>query len=157
MTATIDEAMSLETDDCVGWLGDYDTAGYPVTFDKRRVHRLLWSKMRGELAPGHAVARSCRFYYPQGDKSYRRCVNPRHLRLQTTTEILADNLAYASQRSRNVGMSNPSSKLDDDAVRAIREERAARKSVPDIAKLFNVSPQAVYNVLRGKTWAHVED
>jgi hypothetical protein len=58
------------------------------------------------------------------------------------------------------GAKNPMSKLNEDDVRRIKRlyVRLKGKStglVPALAKKFNVQACAVYDIIKGKTWRHV--
>jgi HNH endonuclease len=71
---------------CHIWQGSLGSKGYPhmqvgSTVDgtrrPRRVHRVLWDELHGELPDGHVIHHTCE------DK---RCVNPAHLQLMTVGE-----------------------------------------------------------------------
>jgi hypothetical protein len=53
------------------------------------------------------------------------------------------------------GVQQAQAKLTDDAVRMIRAERAAGRTVTSLAKELGVSRAAVNNVLSGRRWKHV--
>ncbi len=54
------------------------------------------------------------------------------------------------------GEANPRAKLTEQKVREIRTLRAEGMSVQAIAWKFRVSEKAIYSIVVGKTWRHVE-
>lgn len=56
----------------------------------------------------------------------------------------------------SVGERNPAARLTATQVRAIRAAHAAGGRVTHLAAAFGVSPRAVRHVVRGTTWAHLE-
>lgn len=111
-----------------------------------RAHRMAWVKAYGPIPDGMFVCHRC---------DNPPCVNPDHLFLGTP----GDNSRDRDRKGRHValrGESNGSSKLNDDAVRAIRARYAAGGvSQRALADEFGVDRVAVGFVVNGKTWRHV--
>ena len=60
-------------------------------------------------------------------------------------------------KGKRVGVDNNLSKLNDDAVRDIRNRLAEGESGFSIAKAYGVNRQAVYRIRDGITWKHVKE
>ena len=112
-------------------------------------HRLSWVLHRGPIPEGMQVMHTCDQNYQVGDATYRRCVNPEHLRLGTNQDN-HDDKVYK-------GRSNlPQSKLDAEKVRDIRARYAAgTTSQPRLAKEYGVSLTTIHSVIERWTWKHV--
>jgi hypothetical protein len=106
-------------------------AGFPVSFDGR---------------PGFRCVRNRPTY-----------VNPQHLFLGTA----ADNAADMMRKKRNPhgrrprGIEHAWALVDDDAVRRAREYVAEGVPIGDVAFAFEVSKDAIWEAVTGKTWRHV--
>ena len=59
-------------------------------------------------------------------------------------------------RGKARGERHSNAKLTDDAVLQIRTRYPPGTSMAQLAREFGVTPQAVRNVLLGKSWAHVQ-
>jgi hypothetical protein len=84
----------------------------------------------------------------------RPCVNPAHLFSGTKGDNIRDCLAKGRiARGTTHGMA----KLTEADVREIRRrhevDRASKKS---LGRQFNVSDQSILNIIRRRTWRHVE-
>jgi hypothetical protein len=89
----------------------------------------------------------------------RNCVNVDHLRVGTQAENIADKVRKNRQAR---GTNQAAARLTDEAVRLIRAtyRRQSRPGATDgnakeLAAQFGVTPHVVYNVIKGKSWAHV--
>ncbi len=112
--------------------------------------RVAWMLYRGPIPKGMEVIHNC----PGGDN--KACCNPDHLLLATRKEH-ADDTEAKGQYNHPVGTANGKSKLNPDKVREIRRLRALGYSVPAIAKkIGSVKWDAIYSVLKGKTWRGVK-
>lgn len=136
--------------DCWEWLGDRHSAGYgriSLMGKPLYAHRLAF-----EWASGIAL-RSCDFVMHLCDNP--ACVNPNHLELGDA--LLNSQDMY--QKGRNIdvrGERNGKSKLNTEQVREIKrlikEEKVSKRG---IARLFGISPGAVFEIANGNTWKHV--
>lgn len=83
------------------------------------------------------------------------CCNPSHLFLGTAADNAADMVAKARQHPLP-GTANGYAKLDDEAVRAIRQIYAAGKTSQDeIATRFDIAQSTVSAIIRRERWPHV--
>ncbi len=88
------------------------------------------------------------------------CVNPDHLFLGTQE----DNVADMMQKGRNChpyrynrkGIEMSNAKLDDEKVRDIRIKIANGNGRSATAREFGITRKTLYDLLRGKTWKHVQ-
>jgi hypothetical protein len=104
------------------------------------VHRLVARTFIGECPLGLHVLHS------DGVKSNNHYSN---LRYGTPADNHADTLAHGH---RLFGVDIPTSKLDDDKVRYIRE---SDESALNLANKFNVCKGHIYQIRRNKVWKHV--
>ena len=85
------------------------------------------------------------------------CCNPFHLFLGTPADNLRD-MTEKGRRAKFKGEINPSAKLTDEMVLAIRERYALGKIRQiDIAREFNVSKTAIRYIVRRLTWNHIPE
>lgn len=125
--------------DCWMWTGSTLPSGYgrvgggptPTEY----AHRVAWELTYGPIPDGLFVCHSC---------DTTGCVSPRHLFLGSHRANMADMVA----KKRN------STKLDADAVRAIRR-RAITESVSAIAKDYPVGEMQVRRIIARKYWRHI--
>jgi hypothetical protein len=136
--------------DCWLWRGAVDRDGYGTRSDwgrTRHVHTIAWELSNGRSLPsGYVVRHSC---------DVRVCINPAHLLLGTQQENIADR--QARDRAAK-GERNGVSKLTADQVRAMRAEyvRGRNGGYARLARKYNVSPRAVFFIIKGQRWKHLE-
>jgi hypothetical protein len=94
------------------------------------------------------------------------CFNPRHLFKGTQGDNMAD--MRSKRRAANMGalgVRNCNHRLTPDDIRAIRSlykpckagaSGAKETSLPTLAKQFGVSVQTIWNVVKRRTWAHID-
>lgn len=114
----------------------------------QRVHRMAYCQHHGlhisEIF-GKIVMHTC---------DNPRCINPDHLRLGTTEDNIKDKLNKGRQarlRGELCGMS----KLTDQQVIQIREQRASGRMVKDIAESFGITAHHAWRILDGRRWGHL--
>lgn len=79
--------------ECWIWTGRVNKGGYGVIrvgYPTWQAHRFAWTLLVGDIPPGLFVLHNCDIRYPLGDITYRRCVNPAHLRLGTHLDNMRD-------------------------------------------------------------------
>lgn len=111
-------------------------------------HRAAWIVFRGEIPAGLHVLHSC---------DVPLCCNPNHLFLGTHADNMADaaskgRLGQAWKKGDMKGSKNPGAKMNETAVRAMRELRKAGWKYADLAEAFGVSYKQVYCICTGRNW-----
>ena len=138
---------------CVEWVGSRDKNGYGRITTKVdgitrafRSHRLAWELAHGPIPAGLWVLHLC---------DNPPCVNLDHLLLGTARDNNHD--MKAKGRARYVspvlglkGTSNPSSKLTDSDVRAIRARKREGASNSAVGTEFGVDPSTVSRIAGGE-------
>jgi hypothetical protein len=130
---------------CTLWLASTDTRGYgrlEWNGKQRPAHRLAWEVVHGPVPDGLHVCHKC---------DVPSCVNPDHLFLGTNAENMADMKRKGRGRAPR-GAENPSAKLTEEAVRAIRIDS---RPATHIAKDYGVSNVLVGHIKKRKAWKHV--
>lgn len=125
-------------DDCWMWKAGKINAGYGAFyFDGKQMlaHRYSFLRHNGPIGRGLDVCHRC---------DVRACVNPSHLFSGTRAENLQD---AANKGRLPRGERHASSKLTDDVVRTIRNERMVYKlKLKDIAHRYGVSESYVCQI-----------
>lgn len=81
-----------------------------------------------------------------------RCVNPHHLFVGTPKANVHD-MMHKDRISW--GVSRPASKLDENAVRAIRLAYKRGDTYQEIAERYDVNKTCIFKVLKGESWRRV--
>ena len=139
---------------CWEWTGTKNCDGYGR-------FRYTANNVR-KLERAHAVSLSFGLGYVPGYVMHRcdnpSCVRPSHLKEGTHEENTRE--AYAKGRQpRRIGYRGEKvkqAKLTECDVRAIRAQHMNGDSHVAIAPDYGVSPSAISQIIRGKTWAHVK-
>lgn len=158
---------------CWLWAGNIDRDGYGNVYyvddfgvKHQRAHRVSWLLTGGHLKPDDCILHNCDAMYSVRDKSYRRCVNPGHLRVGTPLDNVTDTFAKkrqlihsgASHWTRSKGDRLPrgenhvNSKLSTTAVLDIL---SSALTVRELSHKHNVSRATIENVKNRKIWRHV--
>ncbi len=143
----------VQRDGCWGWAGSKDQNGYGKIGEGGRggrdllAHRVSWELSHGPIPNGLCVLHRC---------DNPECVNPLHLFLGTQTDNNADMHAKGrGSGGRFYGSAHPNAKLDEAAVREIRQARAEGARLATLAKRFGVLESTISHIARGKGWPHV--
>lgn len=130
-------------DDCWEWSGDlqdgYGTfSAISAKIMPTKAHRVAWMFTHGAIPRGMLVLHNC---------DNRSCVNPRHLRLGTH----AQNMADKAVRGRAKGLGRRSILTTEQATRLRDDFIARRRTMTEIAKEYGVSNNYVSRIFRGQS------
>lgn len=88
------------------------------------------------------------------------CCNPAHLFLGTAKDNSQDALKKGRLSERTFlkkGEENRGAKLTEPQILWLRREHTKGRSVKQIANYLKVAPSTIYDVLKGRTWTHIND
>lgn len=113
-----------------------------------RTHRVIYRHFVGEIPPKMFVCHRC---------DVPSCCNPSHLFLGTNQDNVNDMIAKGrnSLPPRNphvVGSKHPLSKFTEDAVRTIKADYNAGKSIYRLAKEHKVAQSTMQRIIHGKRY-----
>lgn len=139
----------MESKECWPWHGRRNYLGYPVVWGDgkshlghRRVYELFYGLPFYSLHRHQVVMHTC---------DNPSCCNPLHLRLGTQAENVADRDRKGRHRTAT-GTAHHAAKLNEDAVREIRETRGWKA----LSEKYGVSRSTIYMVRQGKIWKDVK-
>lgn len=144
-----DKVQVNKNDECWPWLACL-CGGYGHIHMRGKVlkaHRLSYEEHKGAIPPDKIVMHLC---------DNRACVNPAHLVLGS----ILDNNHDRDNKRRQVakkGEDHGNAKLTKAGaaeIKALQRKQSAERN--ELANRLGVTPQAVYDVMRGKTWLEVE-
>lgn len=115
---------------CWNWQRFISPDGYPFCA-KGLAHRCIYGQRVGSIPEGMQLHHEC---------ENRSCVNPAHLHVTTPTEHLREHMRRRSP-------------LTWDDVHVIRERHTAGETHQQIAGDFDVTPAAIYRIVRHERWA----
>lgn len=134
------------------WLENKNRSAHVVSY---YLHNNKWP------AKGYVVGHACEIYYKPKDVTFKRCVNPEHLKEMSHSENsqmafdnkrFSSNLANYDQRGEN----NGSAKLTEIEVLEIRRLYATGKySQRQLGKIFGVSKTTIKEIVNRKKWKHI--
>lgn len=136
--------MPVPESGCWLWLGKWSPFGYGKVKSKgggkrkeTPAHRFFFEELVGAIPAGKILCHKC---------DTRACVNPAHLFVGTDAENVADKVKKGRQpRGEGCGPS----KLTEAQAREIKGSPLGLKR---LAKEYGVSPSAIAQLRRGKTW-----
>jgi hypothetical protein len=135
-------------DDCLEWPFGTNQGGYSnVRYDGRSAgaYRVMCEMAHGNAPfPRAEAAHSC---------GNRGCVNPKHLRWATRAENHADMKSHGTSIT---GSRNGWAKLKEDDVLRIKRRLQLGETAVSVAKDFNVSQYAIYDIKQGRRWGWLE-
>lgn len=144
--------LKYEGDECLRW--PFGNGGRRSGYGKMHtptgpigVHRVLCEAVNGPPpTPEHEAAHSC-------GNGHLRCVTKRHLSWKTRAENAADRLIHGTH---SAGEKNGNARLTEAQVREILAIRGTT-SQASIARRYGVTPQTIYEIYKGKTWAFLQE
>jgi hypothetical protein len=128
--------------DCYLWQGRTIGEGYgSICYNGKGtyIHRLIYEYVFGEDAL--VVRHTC---------DTPNCWNPDHLQNGSHANNVEDKVA---KLRHSFGVRRYNAKLDDEMVRKIR---ASQSTAPELAKEYGVHRAVIHDILKGKTWKHVQ-
>lgn len=142
-------------DECWLWTGNTNPQGRGIFyFDSTRkgmsAPRAALLLLGVPLAPHELACHTC---------DNPLCVNPAHLYVGSYSDNLND--AYArGQNTREShsmkGIEHPQAKLNEDLVRAIRDEYArGGVTMLDLSQQFSVGTSTIHRIVHRRSWAHI--
>ena len=143
-----------KTDTCWIWKasirGNSGYGAFKINGKVKSAHRVSWEIYNNKSVPeGLLVCHKC---------NNRLCVNPEHLYVGTYVDNMRDAIRngvrdhYKYVYGEKVG----TAKLSEDNILEIVRLHEEGLSQKEIAKKFKVDRSAIGNVLRGKTWKHID-
>lgn len=143
------------TDSCWLWTGTIQEEWGYGHFSYRRdgkgftvkAHRFAYELLVGPIPDETMVLHEC---------DTPACVRPDHLHLGDHARNMAE-MYDRGRGNKSHGTAHHASKLDDDKVREIRRRYAAGERQVPLAREFGVAQGIISDVVRRKTWRHVED
>lgn len=138
-----------KTDTCWLWTGqkpDDRYGGFKLSNGvQMRAHRFAWEITYGAIPAGMFVCHHC---------DNPLCVRPDHLFLGTPADNMRDK-ALKHRAARRPGNANPSAKLTDADVLAIRHRRAEGELVKTLATEYGLSLSSIGKVIHRISWKHL--
>ncbi|TWS25575.1 hypothetical protein FK530_22920 [Tsukamurella conjunctivitidis] len=112
-----------------------------------KAHRVSWEIHNGPIPDGFVVMHTC---------DNPPCVNPKHLRIGSQFDNLADMRAKArGVTTHHVGEMNPASKLTTPEVKDLRRRHEGGESIRALARSFSVDRKTVSDITRRNIWKSV--
>lgn len=135
-------------DECWPWTGATTGFGHgKLLVDGHLIgaHCFSFALHNGPIPEGLLVRHSC---------DNAPCCNPGHLLAGTQLENVADMDARGRRVNRvSAGEANPSAKLAEADVWAIRQLRSEGYRRKDLAAHYGVTPEMIYLIVSGKAWS----
>ena len=134
---------------CWIWIGNIGTNGYGRIGVDNVVcptHRVSYEFHKGPIPDGLVLMHTC---------DVRPCINPDHLVPGTKKDNTADMMSKGRNKFwSRLGKANPAAKLDEEAVRHIRQRIMTCRAY---AELYGVSAPVVNKIMLRQNWKHVPD
>lgn len=143
--------MPITESGCFLWIKSVDKNDYGMIHlphKKRkgnRAHRYSYELFKGDIPKGLCVLHKC---------DIPSCVNPDHLFLGTNRD---NNIDKVSKNRQPQGTRTNKAKLTEEIVSNIKPELISGIYYKVLSKKYNIGNNAIYNIMKGKTWKHVKE
>lgn len=131
---------------CQIWMAGVNSQGYgqlSLNSKTAKAHRVSYAEEHGEIPEGMNVLHFC---------DTPACINPDHLFLGTLDENNKDR----NQKQRQArGESHACALLTEEDIPIIKQRYADGDSIAAIARRYSMSHGAIWKVVNGITWRHV--
>jgi hypothetical protein len=130
---------------CWEWKLRRDKDGYAsinLGGNRERCSRISYQIYKGQIPNKMLVCHTC---------DNPPCVNPDHLFIGTHKDNMDD---MVSKGKNKKGTNNGRHKLNNNMIKEIKKLYPI-KSMPTLAKMYNVSVVNISSIIRGKIWKHV--
>jgi len=136
-------------DECWNWKGSITKDGYglfTMYYKTHLTHRLAWERRNGDIPKGQCVLHKC---------DNPKCCNPNHLFLGTHQ----DNMKDKSDKGRCRTGSHVGKKYltDTEAMDIKILYDTGEYSQRDLGRVFDVNHLQIYNIIHGKSKAHLKN
>lgn len=135
---------------CWEWTGTLNMYGYGELGNcgrkprKLTAHRVSWMIHKGLIPQGLLVCHKC---------DNRRCANPDHLFLGTHKDNTQDAL---SKGRFHVNGKVSYTDLTPEIIQEIRTRRKNGEKGRELAKEYKISEQSICDIVKGRTWRHLD-
>jgi hypothetical protein len=153
----LSDKVAIAPSGCWEWSGSKNRDGYARTGSgssrSELVHRVVYRLCVGMLEKGQEVCHHC---------DNPACIRPDHLFAGTHKANMRDAARKGRIKQRDSrGEKNPGVKLAAGSVLEIKRRCRGIEVEPgmiaDLAKEFGVCATSISNILRGKTWKHINE
>ena len=134
--------------ECLIFTGCKDECGYGrINRDGKlvRLHRAVWERDHGRIQNDGVVMHTC-------DRP--ACIEPRHLRLGTQVENIAD-MDRKGRRVSLVGSMHRCAKLTESDIPRIRAMLERGDTCASIGRIYKVTEAMIRHIKKGRAWTHV--
>jgi len=121
-----------------------------------RFSAIISGKFNIDEVNEYCVLHDCDQNYPVNDISYRKCVNPQHLKLGTVKDNIQDciNKGRYVKPPRMIGEDNPNATLTEKQVLWVIEQHH-KITQKRLAEILNCSVTAIEHIHRNISWQHL--
>ena len=126
---------------CWEWTALLNKDGYGLFRKDKMViaHRFSYEYFNGPLDPKLEICHSC---------NCRKCVNPNHLRQDTSKSNSIDMVKIGNQRNQILSF--------DEVIQIKKElQNYYHGQVKDLAHFYKVSNNTISGIKNGRTWSHI--
>lgn len=145
------EKIVIKTETCWGWKNKVTSSRYTtIGIGKNKWvsgHRLSWIINYGDIPKDKYVLHKC---------DNKVCTNPDHLFLGSAYDNSMDMLKK-NRCNPMKGPKHPYAKLSVENIKEIKNMKRQGLMQSEIARIFKVSSSTILDILKGRTWKHIEE